>query len=165
MNEFENRWVQPNLDSMIATELGALLKDIPVGGAIQVDEASPLSSMLERYLPLELSLRFPEWEFVAFDAVYYLKTEKISEAGGRFLGNCLLLDDGTLIPFLLDLFLNPTGDSVTTLRLRVGEKGRGKLGAPRQWLGTKAAWKFNENLPYRLDSIHWAYVIDTDSED
>lgn len=165
MIEFENRRVRPSLESMIVEELRGLLKDIPVGAEISERQASDLLGTLEYFLPLRLSLDYPEWKGESLDGFYLSKAEKTGIHSARFLGTCILMTDQTMTPFFLELSSTASGDGLASFKLFLGEKGAGKLGISGPGWGTKGAWKLIENISCRLDSIRWSYVIDTDSED
>lgn len=162
MNEFENRRDRPSQESRIAAELGALLKDIPVGAAISEKQAADLLGTLEYFLPLHLALDFPEWKWESLDGFYFVKAEKNGDGSARFLGTCILISDQTMAPFFLELSLTDSGDSLASLRLFLGEKGEGTFGVSRPGWGTSGASKLTLKLLYQLDSIQWAYLIERD---
>jgi hypothetical protein len=161
---FDVKRTPPDLQDLVASAFWALLEEIPVGAEINEEQAADLLGTLEYFLPLRLELDFPEWRGESLDGFYFAKAEKTGNGTARFIGTCILISDQTMTPFFLELSLTASGDDLASIKLFLGEKGGGKLGISGPGWGTKGAWKLIENIPYRLDSIRWSYVLEDVSE-
>jgi hypothetical protein len=159
MNEFAMQRMPTKLETQVASEVTALLKEIPVGADFTVEPSASLCYSLELFLPQLLARKFPEWERESLDGIFVANARKTSPQGVQFAGTCILISDQTVTPLLVDLVVAPSSNSLTAFRVCLGEQGEGRLGISGPDCGSREAEQLLATVTRRLCDIRWVYTI------
>ncbi len=162
MEKPDRRGVAPSLEAEVATEVKALVTGIPVGAEFTVEPTAKLLSALEFFIPHVLRSSHPGWEWESLDGFYVARARKTGRSSIQLAGTCILITDQTMTPFLVELASSPSGESVDSFRVSVGEPGRGKLGISGPRWNSHEADTLLALLTTRLDDIAWSYTIVSD---
>lgn len=159
MSKADDRWVDPVLQSRVASELKEFLQQVSVGEEFTVDPSAGLASALERFLPQLLRGRYPVWKGESLDGVFAEFARKTGSHAARLGGACILITDQTLTPFLVDLEVSPEVDAIVAYRLRLGEPGGGRLGISGPECNSPAASGLRYSLKDRLEDVDWSFDV------
>lgn len=162
MDEPDRRRVTPGLAALVATELRALVAGIPVGREFTVAPSEDICSSLELFLPELLRSHHSEWVWESLDGVFVARARKTGDASVQLAGTCILISDQTVTPFLVDLELSTSGESVGSYRVCLGMSGGGSLGISGPECNSPEATQLLANVVTRLDDIRWSYEIVSD---
>ncbi len=146
-------------EEIASRRLRAILAVTPAGEAIDDSpEFRDALSGLEWFLPTVLAEIHPEWNGESLDGIYPHIAHKIGEWEAEILGLCCLMSDQTLTPIHLRLQLSSTGDEVSWLELRLGEKGRaGMVRIP--YSSSPSLHKRLHALIHRASTVEWVYQV------
>lgn len=147
------------LEAQVASELWALVAEIPIGAEFTVAPSSELSSSLELFLPMLLSHHHLEWTKESLDGVFVALARKTGSESVQIAGTCILISDQTVTPFLLYLSLSSSHTTITAFRVYLGEPGGGSLGISGPECNSKDAKRLLATLSGRLSGIKWTYKI------
>ena len=164
MNEPDGRRVRPSLESRIATEVTALVAGVPVGTEFTVLPSEEICSSLEYFLPELLSRRYSKWRWESLDGIYVGCARKTGPSAIQLVGICILISDQTMTPFFVELASSPSGESIASFRVCLGEPGRGPLGISGPEWNSHQADELLIGLPTRLDRVDWSYTIASDED-
>lgn len=159
MNERDRHEVTARLEAKLASALRELLAGVAVGAEVNVDPSADFCSSLEVVLPRLLRLRHSEWAKESLDGVFVALARKTGPAALQLAGTCILITDQTVTPLLVDLVLSSFGESIESIRVRLGEPGGGPLGISGPDCNSQAAEHLLATLTTRLDEILWSYEI------
>ena len=162
MNEADRNEVTPKLEATIASELRALVAEIPVGAEFRVPPSEDFCASLEIVLSRLLGRRHPEWEKESLDGFFVAIARKTGAAAVQLAGTCILISDQTVTPFLVELALSPTGETIASFRVYLGEPGEGRLGISGPECNSREADELLIAIPTRLHDINWTYKIASD---
>jgi len=159
MMESDNHLVNLRLESHLVSELRELLREVPIGAQFAVSSSADICSSLELFLPKLLRNQHKEWVRESLDGIFVARALKTGPAAAQLAGTCILISDQTVTPFLIDLEVSPTIDSVVAFRVLLGEAGGGPLGISGPVCNSGEAKRLLATLISRLDSITWSYKI------
>lgn len=159
MKESNSDPVTPSLEAQVTSELRALLAGLPAGAEFTVTPSADLCYSLELFLPQLLRCRHPEWTKESLDGVFVALARKTAPAAVQIAGTCILISDQTVTPFLVDLALSSSGESLESFRVCIGEPGGGALGISGPECNSREAKELLATLTTRLNSIPWSYKI------
>lgn len=150
-------WNSRDLKGLIATQLTALLDGVDVGTPLRVDPPCELCDSLELFIPQVLRREHHEWETESIDGFYFSSAVKTDEEGALLAGTCILINDQTVTPLMLNLSVSH--GSIRSVRIRLGERGNGALGISGPDCTSRAARRLLLGLNARLDQIEWVYDV------
>lgn len=159
MNEADRNEVTPKLETMLASELRAILEGISVGTELTVLPSEDLCTSLELAIPRLLRRRRSEWYNESLDGIFPAIARKTGPASVQLAGTCILITDQTVTPLLVDLVLSPSGKSIGSFRVCLGEPGGGHLGISGPECNSREAKQLLATLVSRLKDIDWSYEI------
>lgn len=145
----------PDLHKLVGTQLGALLGLVDVGAQLPIGPPCALCDVLELLVPQILRRKYEEWETESLDGFFFASAVKTDEESAELVGICILITDQTVTPIALDLTL--LKGSLHSLRVRLGEAGRGSLGISGPDCNSPDARELLLALNARLDRIEWVY--------
>jgi hypothetical protein len=148
-----------DLRATLALELKVLMSDVPVGSDFAVAPSSDLCFSLELLIPRMLRLDYPEWMRESLDGVFVARARRTAPAAAELVGTCILISDQAVTPFQVSLVLSPSGDTLESYRVRIGEPGNGPLGISGPDCNSPEAITLLANLISRLDRVTWSYEI------
>jgi hypothetical protein len=151
------------LESIVASDLSALLENASVGSALKVEPSANLLFALELYIPQLLSRRYSEWEYESLDGFFLASARKIGSETAEFAGLCILISDQTVTPVFIRLTLNSSRDSIASYQVFLGEPGGGHLGISGPPCNSPHAHRLLETVSARLNNIRWSYSITSDT--
>jgi hypothetical protein len=154
-----SRLLKPSLESQLASELRALVREFQVGDQFTVAPSADICSSLELFLPQVLRIRYREWLEESLDGIFVARALKTGPAAAQLAGTCILISDQTVTPFLVDLELSPTADSVAAFRVFLGEPGSGPLGISGPECNSRSAKRLLTTMTSRLEDIAWSYTV------
>lgn len=148
------------LESALVAELSGLLVNTPVGAQFAVEPAADICCSLELLLPRLLAARHPEWARESLDGFFVARAVKSAAARAELVGVCIIISDQTVTPFRLELAMeSPESVALESVRIRMGEAGRGELGISGPPVNSKAASTLLANVASRIDSVQWSYDV------
>lgn len=153
----------PDFRRLAAHEVANLIGGVEIGSSLPVDSSSVLCGILEMLVPQVLRDDHPEWQKESIDGFLFSSAIRVEETSVRLSGLCILISDQTVTPFSLDMRLRD-GESLQSLRIRLGEAGHGGLGMVGPVIGSGAARHMLESLESRLDAIDWIYDVQVPEE-
>jgi hypothetical protein len=128
-------------ERVVTNVLSAILSGVPDGCDISHCEPfAELLAALEGFILQVLREAQPEWEHESLDGVLPVFARKTRDGEVEILGLCILISDQTLSPFHLRLELAASGEEISWLECRLGE---------RSTLGTKSnilMWQLERRL-------------------
>jgi hypothetical protein len=151
------------LESIVASELNALMEKTPVGLTLMVEPSANLLYLLELYIPQLLSHRYPEWEYESLDGFFLAEAQRIESETAEFTGLCILISDQTVTPVLIRLTLSSSRDSIAAYQVFLGEVGGGQLGISGPPCNSPHAQRLLDTVSARLNNIRWSYAITSDA--
>jgi hypothetical protein len=137
------------------------LTGLPAGAA--VPDSEPFRRALAGlawFLPEVLGELHREWSGQGLDGIYPQTARKAGERELELLGLCCLLEEQTLVPLHVRLQLAADADAVAWLELRLGERGRSRVGLVGQPYPQSGS--LNNRLRavgQRAGAIEWAYQV------
>lgn len=152
----------PSLESQLAAELRDLLSGVPVGAEFDVAPSADLCFSLELFVPRLLCGTYPEWARESLDGFFVAVARKIRPRAARLVGTSILITDQTVTPFMFELEVSPTGDSITSFRVSIGEPGGGALGISGPECNSRQAKNLLAGIAERVDSVDWSFAITSD---
>ena len=160
MNESDMHSVSPDLEAQISSEIRLLLAGKPVGAEFDVEPSSDFCYSLELLIPQLLSKQYSEWEKESLDGIFVARARKAGREAIQIAGTCILISDQTVTPLLVELVLDSQNDSVVHFRVRLGERGGGKLGISGPDCNSREAKQLLATVTTRLNHIRWSYTIE-----
>lgn len=142
---------------LLAKALGNLLSETPVGAGVEIASSSTICGCLELIVPTVIAGTRPEWRGESVDGFLVERTSRTGARSVQVAGCCVLMSDEALSPFLIDLTVDEAGEELHSIRVRVGEPGRGSLGISGPKCGSSGADKYRGSVLARLDQIAWVY--------
>ena len=164
MNTPETPRAPQALEVQIASELSTMLHSVPDGSVFVVHPSDDFCYSLELFMPMMLAKRFPEWEKESLDGIFVAEARKIRDSAAQFAGTCILISDQTVTPFFVEIALSPSGDSIRSFRVRLGEPGKGRLGISGPACNSVDAQQLLATVTRRLNDIDWSYTVDECSQ-
>jgi hypothetical protein len=152
-----------SLETIVVSELSALLENTSVGSALKVEPSANLLSALERYIPQLLSREYPEWEYESLDGFLLSNAQKIGSETAEFSGLCILIDDQTVTSVFIRLALNANHNSIASYQVFLGESGGGHLGISGPPYNSPKTHRLLDTIGARLNNICWLYKITNDT--
>jgi hypothetical protein len=147
-----------NAEQRIAQFLRMVLENLPNGAdlprSIELQEAL---YGLEFFLPKVIGEIHAEWKRESFDGILPLVARKIAECEVEIFGHCILISDQTMAPFHLRLRVGSSGEEISWLECKVGE--RGTHGMMRTRYDSPASTKRLYSLRDDADVIDWAFKV------
>ena len=121
-----------NLEQRIARPLLQVLDHLPTGADIPDSEQfRDVLVRLECYLPAILGEVHPECRELSWDGILPMVARKTGGQEGEILGHCYLLADQSLAPLCARLQIDPSGNELSWLEIRLGRRGpNGMLRGP-----------------------------------
>jgi len=161
MTGSDGRQVSRSVVSQLASELHDLLRGLPIGAQFDVPPSANICYSLELFIPAVLRQRYPEWEKESLDGLFVARATKTGPAAVQLIGTCILISDQTVTPFLVDLELleKADSDSVTAIRVMLGEPGSGLLGISGPPCNSPDAQRLLTSLVDRIDKVAWPYAL------
>jgi hypothetical protein len=155
---------RPSAEQVVATELVALVRDVPVGASLDLQPSSRLCAGLERYLPQLLRRGYPAWLGESFDGISPIQAVKVYDRTVLVAATGILISDQTITPLLAELTATDSGDAIASFRVCVGEPGGGSLGISGPPCNSGAALRLASRLAGRLEQgrVDWVYVTASD---
>jgi hypothetical protein len=163
MNESSMHRDPSRLESIVASDLSALLENVSIGSALKVEPSANLLFALELYIPQLLSRRYSEWKKESLDGFFLANARKIGSETAEFAGLCILISDQTVTPVLIRLTLTSSRDSIAAYQVFLGEPGGGHLGISGPPCTSPHAQRLLDTVSARLNNIRWSYAITSDS--
>jgi hypothetical protein len=93
-----SRLLKPSLESQLASELRALVREFQVGDQFTVAPSADICSSLELFLPQVLRIRYREWLEESLDGIFVARALKTGPAAAQLAGTCILISDQTVTP-------------------------------------------------------------------
>jgi hypothetical protein len=146
-------------EQIVSRSLRAILADQATGADITNDERlRETLSGLEYFIPEIIGEIHQEWDDEGLDGILPLRALKTENHEVEIIGHCIVLTDQSVVPLHLRLQVSPSGDVVTWLECKLGERGgrgmfREPYGAPRASTKLLAATKPGQ------EPIDWAYKV------
>jgi hypothetical protein len=153
------------LQSQLVFELKEALGRVRIGEQFPVLPSDEICSSLEFFLPQLLRGHYSKWRTESLDGIFVARALKTSTIAAQLVGTCILISDQTVTPFMLDIGLSATGDSVGTVRLLLGEPGTGTLGVSGPPCNSREAQRLLATLTDRIDRIAWVFVVEQGKEE
>jgi hypothetical protein len=153
-----------SLETTVAFELVAILKEISVESALMVQPSGGFLSSLEFYIPQLLSHHYPEWENESLDGFYFTNARKIGLETAEFAGSCILISDQSLAPVLIRLTLSPARDSIAAYQVFLGEGAYGRVGISGSSRNSRKGRQLLDIFSERPNEIRWNYAVSSDVE-
>ena len=146
-------------EEIIAKSVMAILELMATGERVHESaESRNVLSALESFIPEVFGEVHSEWMHVSLDGVFPLIAEKTGVRAMRIFGQCILISDQTTVHFQVELQVNPSGDRVTWLECKLGEKGRtGMIRTP--YRSPTKRIKLLHSLDGKRDLFDWAYLV------
>jgi hypothetical protein len=157
MSLLNNFMINPRLESQLASELGEMIRHVPVGGQFGVPPSANFCMSLELFIPQQLRSFYPEWDRESLDGIFVARAEKTGLLSAHLVGTCIIISDQTVTPFSIDLELSSA--SVSCFKIMLGEPGGGALGISGPKCNSREAKQLFETLINRLGSIDWSYTM------
>jgi len=151
----------PSLEARVASELGALMKEVAIGTQFHVASNADVCYALELFLPALLRTRFAEWKRESLDGFGIASARKVGPSAVELAGICILISDQTVTPFCAHFVVSSDGSSISAYRVRVGEAGHGPLGISGPDCNSRGATRLLDGLMARLESVRWVYAVDS----
>ncbi len=148
------------LESIVASDLNALLEKNAVGTALNVEPSADLLSSLEYYIPLLLSRHYSKWESESLDGILLASAQRIDSQTAEFAGVCILMSDQTVTPVFIRLTLGALCDSISSYQVFLGESGGGRLGISHP---LSKAQELLMTIIARQKTIEWSYIVGNES--
>ncbi len=146
-------------DEEVARAIWSLLASREYGASLDQhsDDFRALCRTLEFFVPAVLSEVYDFWRGESLDAFRIALARKSGPSSAELLGLCLLISDQSWTPFEFLVGITPTGKTIETLTLRVGEPGSGKGGLLRMPWGSPGVDRFASHLLERRADIAWVF--------
>lgn len=150
------------LIELLATELERMTSGVRVGATFDLPPSSRLCSSLELFLPQLLTTRYAKWKWESLDGFFIAKAIRTGPTAIELIGTCILISDQTVTPFLvqLEVLRSANSLSVAVPRLQLGEPGGGQLGISGPPCNSSAAGRLFSGLLDRISDVQWCYTID-----
>jgi len=144
-------------EQRVSRSLQAVLADLPPGASIaDFEQFLEVLDGLEFFVPAILREIYPEWIRESLDGFFPFLARKTGEGEAEIFGLCIIISDQTLTPIHLRLQTSLSGDEVSWLECRLGEKGEhGMVRTP--WPAGNATSLIVQALEGRAEAIEWAY--------
>ena len=144
-------------EQSVSRSLRAILADLPSGGSFaDSEQLQGVLGGLEFFLPEVLREIYPEWDRESLDGFFLQLARKTGEGEAEIFGLCILISDQTLTPIHLNLQVSASGEEISWLECRLGEKGEhGMVRTP--WSSSSAASRRLHALEGRAEAIEWVY--------
>ena len=157
-------WRSVPLGSNVASEVVRLLRDSPTDKELVLAPTSDLCSVLERYLPQLLRMRYPEWKGESLDGVRVARAIKTSPNALQLLGTCILVSDQSVAPLFAALEVTSAQDAIASFCVSLGEPGGGPLGISGPPCNSGQATRLQQHVTTRFDlgGIEWVYTVSSD---
>jgi hypothetical protein len=149
----------PDLMRLAAEQAAGYLYAVPVGSPLPLDSSSDLCDTFELLLPALLRREHPEWRKESIDGFYFSRAVRSDESSAELVGTCILISDQSVTPFALDLSLSDSRE-LRSLRIRIGEPGRGPLGISGPTCNSGKAMAMLSAMDTRVAEIAWVYDVD-----
>lgn len=155
-------------EELLSRHLRSVLADLPIGALI---DASPefhqtVLAGLEYFLPGVLGELYPEWLGDSLDGFVPMIMKKTGDDEFELFGLAILIGDQTLVPIHVLLQLDTSGDEVSWMALKIGEKltgqpsETGKRGMRREpYSSLDLAFRRIYRLDRNADLIDWRYKV------
>ena len=149
-----------SLDSRIVCELERALRGVDLGAMPAGDCLDELRASLEVYMPALLAIDYHEWVGTeCIDEVFIEEFVKVEKMRAVVCGAVMLMSDGRITPFCIDMKGDAERGWLGPVRLRLGEPGGGRIGISGPCSGSGKAVTLLSRLPNRLDSVDWVYEV------
>ncbi|MBB6100027.1 hypothetical protein HNR42_003492 [Deinobacterium chartae] len=159
MNNQDSHQTSLSLEDKVASEVNRFLEHTSDNSDFDIIPSSDLCYLLELYVPQILSDQFPMWREESLDGIFPVKARKLGRMTLELGGMCILMSKQTVIPILIKLTLNASGDTISTYRVSMGESGNGHLNMSEMEYNPSRLQNLINNFLSRVDNINWAYVI------
>jgi hypothetical protein len=156
---------QPPLEPAVAAEVKALLAATPTGSDITIPTGAEIGALLEYFLPRLLAQKYPRWSGESLDGISALRATKTAANALLIVGTAILISDQTLTPFLVEIEVAASGESIKAYRVCVGEPGNGALGVSGPPCNSKQAARYRDHLLARLLSVEVSWVFDVSARE
>lgn len=109
-------------EEIVSSNLRNILGALAQGESIEESESLlDVENGLERFLPVILADKYPEWEAESLDGFYFVKASKTDENEVEFFGMCILISDQTWTLIHLRLRIAQSDNEIEWLTCRLGE--------------------------------------------
>jgi hypothetical protein len=161
MSESNSRKPVDALDSQLASELEQAMLGVAVGEQFKVSPSDSICYSLELYIPRLLRSHYSGWRTESLDGIFVIRAVKKSLGAAQFVGTSILISDQTVTPFMLDIELSASGNSIDIVRLMLGELGGGRLGISGPPCNSRESRQLLISLVDRLDSVAWVFSVES----
>lgn len=148
-----------SIENLISRSLRAALAELPNGADIPKSEKfQTFLTGLECFIPSVIGEIHPEMAGQSGDGVLPIIARKTGDGEVELFGHFCFIADQTLTPIHLKLQLADSGDEISWLECRLGQRGEhGMLHTPYD--PSSAVSRLLNTLAKRASSIDWFYEV------